>query len=808
MFNDIQFLTDIMHISPICLNHKQNASLQVVHTFIPHLETYRMQVLLRHQSPPGFHIYKSPKNRFPAKSNVFHCNSSHFVSSMHICDGDNDCPDKSDEEVCVGNKSQNTTSRNLINMTPTYVLLHFKTRNGCHVKYTSTTNSADSLSANDKQLRSDVWISAQQNISTSTKPQECFPCGSEFECFHMFEICSYRLNLTELLIPCSNGKHIEKCKKFTCNMMFRCPQFYCIPWEYVCNGRWDCPLGTEEAVSCKSKYFCRDMFKCKDTSLCIDVGTVCDGFKNCPFEDDEYLCELRYVQCPLTCQCLAQAIACTDTGTLLVFPDNAYPYIYAHIQNVVVLDQNMFRLFTAVMHIEVMNVEIANVCAIWSSKRIFGIVLNFNTIPVLPSLCFVNHTKLRNVRLDSNGLQFIKEKAFADLPELNILSLTNNSLYSFNHLVLDRVNQLLVLLLSENKFIAIDSTTFSPVLARTIQTSSFKICCFTPHEMKCASKSRKPWYVPCTRVLTPQPLQISFILTAHIILILNAASAIISICQTTKNKGFCMLVVSTNTIECIWSMFFFTIFVADTIFLGSYVLHEHTWRSSVMCLAATDIFLNFSFIDPCVIFLLSLTRFRLSANPLSSKFRDEQFSIKLVTKICFCCFLATTSLLSALKIQTHALPSKLCLPIEDPTHSIPQIYFLTWILGLYQIPAAIAVGLCHFLLVKTIQASKKVVGEGFTGKSTTTSLLVQLIAVTFSNSCSWFPSNVIFILFLHLHRYPPVVVPWILVTLVSVNCLVNPVVFISTSLRSIFRNAERQPVKEKDFSRNNQSRLH
>lgn len=269
-----------------------------------------------------------------------------------------------------------------------------------------------------------------------------------------------------------------------------------------------------------------------------------------------------------------------------------------------------------------------------------------------------------------------------------------------------------------------------------------------------------------------------------------------------------MLVVSTNTIECIWSMFFFTIFVADTIFLGSYVLHEHTWRSSVMCLAATDIFLNFSFIDPCVIFLLSLTRFRLSANPLSSKFRDEQFSIKLVTKICFCCFLATTSLLSALKIQTHALPSKLCLPIEDPTHSIPQIYFLTWILGLYQIPAAIAVGLCHFLLVKTIQASKKVVGEGFTGKSTTTSLLVQLIAVTFSNSCSWFPSNVIFILFLHLHRYPPVVVPWILVTLVSVNCLVNPVVFISTSLRSIFRNAERQPVKEKDFSRNNQSRLH
>ena len=35
-------------------------------------------------------------------------------------------------------------------------------------------------------------------------------------------------------------------KRAVCNMRFKCELAYCIPWNYVCNGRWDCPNGEDE----------------------------------------------------------------------------------------------------------------------------------------------------------------------------------------------------------------------------------------------------------------------------------------------------------------------------------------------------------------------------------------------------------------------------------------------------------------------------------------------------------------------------------------------------------------------------------
>ena len=28
--------------------------------------------------------------------------------------------------------------------------------------------------------------------------------------------------------------------------MFKCPGYHCIPWSYVCDGKWDCPHGYDE----------------------------------------------------------------------------------------------------------------------------------------------------------------------------------------------------------------------------------------------------------------------------------------------------------------------------------------------------------------------------------------------------------------------------------------------------------------------------------------------------------------------------------------------------------------------------------
>ena len=73
------------------------------------------------------------------------------------------------------------------------------------------------------------------------------PCLKGYsECYNISDICTYKLDKNMHLSPCRNGGHLESCKEIDCNMMFKCPNYYCIPWNYVCDGKWDCPRGIDE----------------------------------------------------------------------------------------------------------------------------------------------------------------------------------------------------------------------------------------------------------------------------------------------------------------------------------------------------------------------------------------------------------------------------------------------------------------------------------------------------------------------------------------------------------------------------------
>ena len=64
------------------------------------------------------------------------------------------------------------------------------------------------------------------------------PCMEEHpKCYYLREICTYKLDIHYHIIPCRNGGHLEYCKNFECNLMFKCSDSYCIPWPYVCDGK-------------------------------------------------------------------------------------------------------------------------------------------------------------------------------------------------------------------------------------------------------------------------------------------------------------------------------------------------------------------------------------------------------------------------------------------------------------------------------------------------------------------------------------------------------------------------------------------
>ncbi len=463
-FHEIQFLTEIIKLSPISMNHIQDTTRKVLYRFKRFSETYEKRIILKHRSPPSFQIYKLAKITFPANSNILKCNSTFFVSMMYFCDKQQDCPDKSDEEFCPGTDSVQLENEKESMQTK-------KTSRDLYLNVSKASNpvkySTPPISSHNTKPGKQVHIQSKWQRFLTTSMAESFDKKNLFECdlhteeFHIHETCCYRLNATGFVFPCSNGKHLEMCGNFTCNLMFKCPQYYCIPWDYVCNGVQDCPLGLDEKIMCLLSYPCTNMFKCKHTSLCIHVATVCDGFANCPHKDDEYFCELKYIQCPFLCECLLYGVVCINIKRLLTLPERSYPYIFLHLENVKVQDDNVYNKFPNLMNIEIVNTQFSNICKVWTSVAMTRVSVKHNQITVLQSLCFVNHNHLQAIHFESNGLEYIQEKAFLNLAVLTCLSLRNNSLTLFSQNLLIRVKQLKVLSLAENNLKAVDSTMFA-----------------------------------------------------------------------------------------------------------------------------------------------------------------------------------------------------------------------------------------------------------------------------------------------------------------------------------------------------------
>ena len=142
----------------------------------------------------------------------------------------------------------------------------------------------------------------------------CIPGHSH--CFYLNKLCIFEYDKnTKILKYCRNGAHLYNCTIFQCAGYFKCPLSYCIPYNVICNGEWDCPQGDDE-VNCNS-YICPNLFKCKGQTKCLHFSKYCDNNKDCIFGDDEMWCiHGSVLACPKECKCFAQSLICTNMDTI------------------------------------------------------------------------------------------------------------------------------------------------------------------------------------------------------------------------------------------------------------------------------------------------------------------------------------------------------------------------------------------------------------------------------------------------------------------------------------------------------------
>ncbi|MBN3311182.1 LRP4 protein, partial [Amia calva] len=204
----------------------------------------------------------------------------------HICDGERDCVDGSDEDDCP----RRCTDPD-----------NFECNDGTCIERLLVCDGKPQCADHSDEDR------CQKPVMDCVNP-----CDSGTSCFASSSRCDGRKD-------CRDGADEDGChipvQTVTCpSTSVPCREgSQCITKDQLCNGKRDCPDGFDED-SCPKKCEDPETFLCKDGLKCIKKALVCDGEPQCPDGSDETTCLVTASACRLRCdyntKCISEAAYC------------------------------------------------------------------------------------------------------------------------------------------------------------------------------------------------------------------------------------------------------------------------------------------------------------------------------------------------------------------------------------------------------------------------------------------------------------------------------------------------------------------
>ncbi len=734
------------------------------------------------------------KPRTSQHQNIFSCDNEAMISALYFCDDIQDCPGSlaSDEQLCKCNNTENThyLCKHMVS-SPSQECspLFYKSHSGeCH-----TFVFEDRKSIVIESETSTVPLSKEEiHQSTEMILPDCYPrfhipCGDESEkCYNISDVCSYALNKAGSLVPCRMGEHLQQYKEFQCNEMFKCPGHYCVAWHFVCDVKWDCPQGHDESVdhNCGPHRPCVGLFKCRICNICIHLESVCDNEKHCILGDDEALCSLDGVSCPLGCNCLTFALSCqqlnsTDDFTL----DHSFKIIhiqYSDVQRMAEVDGSNFVSFHLV------HTNLAGACQIFIKLTAIKLLdLGENEISGLIPNCFKNARKAIVIKLNTNLISVLQENVFNHLEHMKALNLSSNPISSIFHSTMKHVENLRVISFMNISSIDSHHSFFLLLSLEILEADNYKFCCLVETKTSCSMSM--PWYVSCTDLLKDKSLKVTFYCMSTIIVMVNVLSILLQKIEFSSEhhntKANVFLIVFLNVSDLFCSFPLITLWIADLCYKGIYIFVDELWRTGAACYITFCSSLFFAFLSPSALCLLSTARFRIVASPITTKFKDRTFVLKAAGLVLFASFCLSLVLTLVTWPVNHyllktGLPNNLCSPFLDPLAIHISIRIWTWFAALFQIMSVSFILVCYAKMFIKVQESQKSVNDAVSRKRSSSMLTIHIIIVTVSNIVCWIPCCIVYITSMFLPQYPVQMMFWIVVTVTPVNSIVNPSVFI------------------------------
>ncbi len=654
---------------------------------------YKRVQLVERQWAQGWYSCEA-KGQIPnlVWGNIFHCKCGYLVSSVSVWNHVNDCEDGNDETVMF--PAGTTHLEGISNCSPLqYVSIegHCETftvskhqevevqnTGGDIFQCSNLTNISSSLvgdlipdcgeSAEDEALYNQVLTN--RIFRECHNPDE-IPCVRGFPlCYKFRDICIYKLNVLQYLVPCRTGSHLYDCSSFECNYNFKCSKSYCIKNTYICDGKWDCPNGYDETEdhSCSSTQNCTTQFKCKYSSRCIHVYDVCDGEEDCPSGDDEILCQIKYMLCPTQCGCLNLAIVCANAHfhklSMNTVPSVSQIYLNSSFQTL-----NILHKCLNILYLKFVSSGMINLCNVLNYfQMIIEITLVNNEIPHLRTMCFSSMPSLSLLNLSDNEIDRIEACAFHNLTNVQGIDLSKNKLLSVSPIFFSQASNIRILNLDHNTLMDTNNFLFLPV--QVVIHKEFRVCCSFPKDVTCTAV--KWWFSSCNKLLLNENIALTCIMVVTLLWLFNGASLslkLFNILKRHQKTAHYMFSISADLVHFLAGVSPLLLWAGHKHHGEKFSIEESTWQTSLPCLSSFVSTTIFSVLSNSTSITLSLAILMVTIFPFTSRFKSWNFVAKLLLfKFFFVSILFSS--LTAFSVLT--VTNSLCSPFVDYSQAFLQ----------------------------------------------------------------------------------------------------------------------------------------
>ena len=400
---------------------------------------------------------------------------------------------------------------------------------------------------------------------------------------------------------------------------------------------------------------CSDQFRCHGSPVCIPLDHVCNNEIDCPEADDEMLCDLH---CPVTCVCHALSAKCQNVTVVEDLFDNTTTSVIFR-----KLDLSHNRLDQALLSFHKLHYltelllsqcHITDVPSLLFAplQNLLTLDISFNKIKVLKSNMFDGLSRLENILLIGNPIEFIENDAFVGLSGLHEVDLSGSKLklirpgifegltniallnlsYNLIEIVLDDSFQYLGKLnkldLQSNKITSFQAGIFNSLDSLTaLYTDSFTFCCVRPDtvtESNCYPQPNE--FSSCEDLMRQDVLRAFLWIIGLLALTGNVSVLMIRLYfqRETLVKTYGMFVTNLGIADLMMGLYLIILAIADAFFRGEYVWNDHQWRHGLTCNIAgvlstlasegSVIFLCWITLDRLLVVKFPFGRFRISRN--------------------------------------------------------------------------------------------------------------------------------------------------------------------------------------------------